>query len=140
MVGRGQPQGQPGANPLLSAKVDLLQGEHAAVEVGVRHPPAASGEEQLVALVEQVIAGAQTRAGLPLHIARICYVLGDSASQDLYRRAAVYVDKILKGTKPADLPVGRPTKFDLSVNLGTAKNLGLTIPPSIVHRADNVFK
>jgi putative tryptophan/tyrosine transport system substrate-binding protein len=92
------------------------------------------------------IADLAVKHRLPVAYARPEYVEAGgliyygTSYNDLFRRAAIYVDKILKGAKPADLPVEQPKKFDLIINLKAAKQIGLTIPPNVLARADKVIR
>ena len=104
------------------------------------------GLDGLIQAHRQMIASLATRNRLPaVYSGREFIEAGGLLSYavsypDLYRRATIYVDKIFKGAKPADLPVEQPTKFELIINLRAAKTLGLTIPPTLLARADEVVE
>ena len=112
--------------------------ERSQALVVLRNPVLGPHRTELVALV--------AKKRLPAMFPRRDYVESGglisygASDTDLFRRAATYVDKILKGTKPADLPVEQPKKFELIINLKAAKQIGLTIPPNVLVRADRVIK
>jgi putative tryptophan/tyrosine transport system substrate-binding protein len=102
--------------------------------------------DSFIYIYEQQIAEFAAQHHLPSMFGRRESVMAgglmsySSSQPDRFRRAASYIDRILKGTKPADLPVERPIKFELVINLRTAKALGLTIPPHVLLQADEVIK
>ena len=92
-------------------------------------------------IVQLALAGGlPTMAYNDVHVRAGIFASYGPDSVEMFRRAGTYVDKILKGTKPADLPVEEPTKYNLAVNLKTAKALGLTVPASLLARADEVIE
>src|SRR5262249_9052038 len=114
-------QGRAGGALVDGAALTARQYRELQAEVALKHRlPTMFGVE------ENVLAGGLMSYG-PDHL-------------DLTRRAAVYIDKILKGAKPADLPIEQASKYQLVINLKTAKTLGLTIPPSLLARADQVIR
>jgi putative ABC transport system substrate-binding protein len=127
-----------GPDPDLDGVFQALAKSRAKALVLVANPVLAPHKER--------IASVANRNRLPSMCESTEYVeagclMAYSANQpDLYRRAAIYVDKILKGAKPADLPVEQPTKFELVINLKAAKQIGVTIPQSVLYKADRVIK
>jgi ABC-type uncharacterized transport system substrate-binding protein len=125
------------ADKLDSAFKEAIRGGSTAVAVQL-HPLFVANQKQIVDLA--------TKNRLPTIYPRIDFVASGglmsygAVRDEPYKRAAAYVDKILKGTRPADLPVEQPTKFELIINLKTAKQIGLTIPPNVLARADKVIK
>jgi putative ABC transport system substrate-binding protein len=133
---------------LESVEVGALKNFEDAFDVGHR-----SGAQAIITLADPVINTYESRIldfaaknRLPAMYAVPEFVEAGGLMSyapsyiDQHRRAAIYVDKILKGAKPADLPVEQPRKFELIINLKTAKQIGLTIPPSVLYRADKVIK
>jgi putative ABC transport system substrate-binding protein len=127
----------PSIDKLDSAFKEAIVAGSSALAVHL-HPLFAANQKRIVELA--------TKNRLPAIYPRIDFVangglMSYGADRDEpYRRVAVLVDKILKGSKPADLPVEQPTKFELVINLKTAKQIGLTIPPSVLARADKVIR
>jgi putative ABC transport system substrate-binding protein len=125
------------ANDFAAAFASMAAKRVGAVLIG-GHPAAYAGREEIVRLA----ARHRVAAGYPW---REAVEIGGLMSygvkfEESYRRAADYVDRIFKGAKPANLPVEQPTKFELVINLKTAKALGLTIPPSLLARADQIIE
>ena len=141
------------AAPALGLRVELLEARGAGELEGAF---AAMTRERASALLVQVdvifalhakrIADLAAKHRLPAmygskeHVEAGGFMSYAPNALDVFRRAATYVDKILKGAKPADLPVEQPTKFEFVINLKTAKALGLTIPQSVLGRADEVIQ
>ena len=122
---------------LENAFIKIISGRAGAL-MGLQNPTFTSLQEQIAELaIKNRLATIYGDARFPESRGLMSYGASSTAQ---YHRAATYVDKILKGAKPADLPVEQPTKFEFIINLKTAKQIGLTIPPNVLARADKVIR
>jgi len=125
------------AHQFESAFKEAIKAGSAAISV-TQTPLISSNQKQIVALAMKSLLPAIFPRGDYVANGGLMSYGADQAEP--YRRGAVIVDKILKGAKPADIPIEQPTKFELVINLNTAKQIGLAVPPSVLARADRVIR
>ena len=126
------------SDPDIDGAFQLIAKQHSGALVISGGPFINFHRKRILALVQQARIPAMCTVTLWMDDGGLMYY--GAHTPDLYRRAAVYVDKILKGAKPAELPVEQPIKFELVINLKAAKQIALTIPPNVLARADKVIK
>jgi putative ABC transport system substrate-binding protein len=131
------PVSVPDINELASGFTEMAQ-HHCRALVVMSDPLFVGARKQLVELATQHRIAASYDNWLIVDAGGLMSYGPDTV--DMYRRAAAYVDKILKGARPADLPIEQPTKFVLAINLKTAASLGLTVPATLLSRADEVIE
>jgi putative ABC transport system substrate-binding protein len=127
-----------GPTPDFDAAFQAAAKGHAQALITIRNPLLARYMKQIATLAMKSRLPSMCEEGQ--YVEAGCVMSYAASDSDRWRRAAIYVDKILKGTPPAELPVEQPTKFEFVINLKTAKQIGLTIPQSVLFRADKVIK
>ena len=127
-----------GPTPNLDAAFRAAAKRQAQALITIRNPLLARYAKQIAALATENRLPSMCEESQ--YVETGCLMSYAASDADRWRRAAVFADKILKGAKPADLPVEQPTRFELLINLKTAKQIGLTIPPNVLARADKVIK
>jgi ABC-type uncharacterized transport system substrate-binding protein len=127
-----------GPNPDLEGAFKAASNGRLSALVTIRNPVLSRYQKQITefTIKNRMLSMCETSR----YVEAGCLMSYSASEAESYRRAAYFVDKILKGAKPADLPVEQPTKFELIINLKTAKQIGLTIPPNVLARADRVIR
>jgi putative ABC transport system substrate-binding protein len=127
-----------GPNPDLEGAFQAVAKRRTSALITISNPVLSRYRKQIAELAIKNRIPSMCEGSLSVEAG--CLMSYSANSADQYKRAATYVDKILKGAKPADLPVEQPTKFEFVINLKTAKQIGLTIPPNVLARADRVIR